>query len=502
VFLTAVVLAGVSTGLVACVGDSTEQGCEGDLRSCIDLAPDGSVGRDASLIPGDDRPVRDARVAPAAPREDAETTPMPDAVFLPADATPPAADVASPAAPDATPPLAPDAAAPDVAPPPDAAPPPPPDAALPPPPDAQLPDAAPPDAGCVPTPEVCDAVDQDCDGEIDEGALGESGPAILVEAGPATGPHLAWMDAEAAVVIAWSSDGEVRMRRVDLGGQGMEAGRRLGDGVAPRVSAASTRGAVAWTDPEGAAAVRTFEGRAAPGRRLDLPQRAPAIQWAGVRWLVPGLAGGADTLQVARVTPDGASDGHALVIAAGRQTGPISTAWSGGQLLASFTAEAPNGAARPAVARFDATGSLIRMADVDPEGAGPVQVAFAPSQDAWLVGWIDRAGRGRVGLFDRLSLELLGDAAVVADAPATPPAVAWAGGEGAAVWADPAGTVWFVRLEGDAVEPGLPFEVARRAHADAPPALAWTGRGYGATWASAAGVFYRPLLACAGLAPE
>jgi hypothetical protein len=130
----------------------------GLAAACGDPAPTGGSDPDATALPR-----RDAHTAPPAP-DDAEVAPEPDAAVAPAPDVSVAPDPDAAIAPDPDAAIAPDPDA-AVAPDPDAAPPEP-DAFAPPPPDAFIPPT--PD-GCASGVEVCNGLDDNCNGEIDEG---------------------------------------------------------------------------------------------------------------------------------------------------------------------------------------------------------------------------------------------------------------------------------------------------------------------------------------------
>jgi hypothetical protein len=150
-----------------------DRGADGSTRPADAAIVDGPPATDAA--PGDAQGTPDGHAPDGAPAVPDAAGPAQDAVRPPPDVEV-TSDVGGPPAPDAHVPPAPDAHVPPA---PDAAVMPVPDAAAMP--DAALPDAAVPDAGpaCEPVTEVCNDVDDDCDGAVDEDFDHKGAPCIV-----------------------------------------------------------------------------------------------------------------------------------------------------------------------------------------------------------------------------------------------------------------------------------------------------------------------------------
>jgi hypothetical protein len=367
--------------------------------------------------------------------------------------------------------------------------------------------------------EICDGLDNDCDGQLDEDLTctvscpqpDGIAPDVPVTDSPESTDAPSLVTTDSGYGVAWA-DGrhgkhEIYFNRLDPTGAPAGASLRVTD-----TDKFATYPTMAWTGSEFGIAwcefprTQDYDGEiyfariSAAGVKMGPEIRItsdpgssvfPSIAWSGAGYGVAWLDRSVPEASVyfARLDPAGLLQGEMiqLTTTAGYVNDPV-VVWTGTRYAVTWYDEA-DGNAEIYLALIDTLGNAsapIRITD-DPANSTEPRLAWTGTELGLL--WLDSRDAPRELYFARLDetgARLSGDIALTANGVFTnAPRLAWTGGEYGVAWEDHSGgneQVYFMRLD----LAGTPLTTGRRIStgpaASSYPGLAWAGSVYGMVW--------------------
>jgi len=370
---------------------------------------------------------------------------------------------------------------------------------------------------CIPAAEVCNGVDDDCNGATDEGLQVLAGAELRVTDDPnhSTAPSLVWDGEHYGVAWTDSRDGD----STEIYFNGVLADGRLSGAADRRITNAPDSSnspvlvwaggvwGLVWRDSRDDDKPVTYFARlAADGQRLGgelaLLNRGeshhqPALVWKGdgfgVAW--QGLRQDVRTIYAAQLGAGGALVGEPTAVAEDvrdPRDGPA-LAWSGAELALVWSTNPNEGLHGIWFARVAANGALIGdTVRVTGDGCRqPEHMELLWNGQEYGLVWSDIRDLNREIYFVRLSREgnvLRGDVRIThANRVSDEPSLLWDGLEWRLAWRDErngggGSDVYVTRITpaGDRVGPDV--RITNGAGLARGPSLAWTGSELGVAW--------------------
>ncbi|MFH1438207.1 MAG: hypothetical protein ABIJ56_21040 [Pseudomonadota bacterium] len=365
---------------------------------------------------------------------------------------------------------------------------------------------------CVPPGEICNGLDDDCDGYVDEDSDYAIVGEILVitsEYSTSTDPSLAFTGSEFGVVWNDTRDGnhEVYFARVSLDGEkiGSDVRMTFDTGTSTRQSLAFSGSVfgLAWQDMRSASGMNVYFTRiSTTGDKLDgdiqisseddsLGARYPDIAATESGFGMAWVRNGPRDLHLTRLSRGGAILGSSIVAPDGvaRNLWAVpSLVYTGTGFGVSWVDES-NENKELYFAAMGNTGTLV---------TSPVRVTF--EGNSWMpslvyasgeygLAWLDdRDGNGEIYVvrLDEDGAKVGTDTRVTEDeAASTFPSAAYSGYEYAIAWVDERDLnpeLYFTRLAGDGTKMGGDARLTATAGNSESPSLLYTGSEYAMAW--------------------
>jgi len=306
---------------------------------------------------------------------------------------------------------------------------------------------------CLPAPETCNGVDDDCDGSLDVIAT-----RVTSDAASSFLASLAWTGTEFGVSWTDNRDGnyEVYFARLSA------AVARIG--ADSRISSTSVE---SWH---------------------------PALAWSGAGFGVSWSEGANNEAYTlfARIAADGVKTGSDLTVSAvARSEHMSSLAWSGSQYGVAWTDTRSSGQwdiyFQRVAADGTAVGSNINVTP-NPNGSGESSIVWTGSQ--YGVAWHDNRDANweiYFALLDANGATIGSHVRVTSNGSESKhPTLAWTGSEFGVAWTDlrdgANGEIYFARLSSAGVKDGGDVRITSDGARSAAPSLSWGGTHYGVAW--------------------
>jgi len=377
------------------------------------------------------------------------------------------------------------------------------------------------DDGLAEVAEICDGLDNNCDGLIDNhGACGgrceamrKIGSDMPVTSTPGLSwePAMVWTGSGYGVVWEDHRDGDAKIYFARLSATGGKIGGdvRVSEGPgpsrSPRLAWNGAEYGVVWVDARSGIDNEVYFNRLdAAGTRLGADVRltepgfggtSPDIAWNGSEY---GVVWSDVDLYFARVDRTGLLIGDAIrVTAPPGGGGRPSIVWTGADYGIVYTRSDSYGAFREIrFARVDGSGHvlavdmLVTSTPVENDGYGPFPASLVWTGSEYGLVWRDLRISGNPELFfARLTATgaKIGDDVRITNDPANlrRPSLAWTGLEYAVAWPDARDgnfEIYLARLDATGAKAGPDIRLTEDPGFSDHPALAWTGAEFGTAW--------------------
>jgi hypothetical protein len=351
--------------------------------------------------------------------------------------------------------------------------------------------------------EVCDGVDQDCDGRMDEDTGPQTGPVFefASTSGRARMPTLAAQSGH--VLAAWEDDRDgspqiygtrIRYDRADPPTRLTDPGDTAAESPLMAWGMGIQTAGVVWREAEHLRMRRIGfgpDGGVVPrGAAHTIPERAPAIAWTGSQWAIAGLEPETDRLTLVRLSAAGEVLGRSPVVTGEDVAPPLHVAAGGDRVLATATVGGQSFAAV-----FNSEGEIRNF--------GPL--AMTGGRSAPAAAWNDVAGRWALAFEHNTGqlrlMRMHADAEGGDGAPAALAAggtadaqVVWNGREYGVAWSQRTreGTgIYFARVSEALDNASRPERISPAGTEAKAPALIWSGLDFVLAWEQADGLFVR-----------